>query len=97
MFHGNLRNSQPFFSGRVPRSRRIQAVGRYSGRKIKRGCPGVTWKESYATLGRFDVVDIVEASDIKQVEKAAMIIRAYGHSTTETLQGTPWNEFLGTL
>ncbi len=65
--------------------------------KIKRGCPGVTWKDSYATLGRFDVVDIVEADDIKQVEKAAMIIRAYGHSTTETLQGTPWNEFLGTL
>ena len=65
--------------------------------KIKRGCPGVTWKESYATLGRFDVVDIVEASDIKQVEKAAMIIRTYGHSTTETLQGTPWNEFLAAL
>lgn len=52
--------------------------------KIKTECPGVTWKDSYATLGRFDVVDIVEASDVKQVEKAAMIIRAYGHSTTET-------------
>jgi len=25
---------------------------------IKRQCPGVTWKHSYATLGRFDVVDI---------------------------------------
>jgi uncharacterized protein with GYD domain len=65
--------------------------------KIKSECPGVTWKDSYATLGRFDVVDIVEANDIKQVEKAAMIIRAYGHSTTETLQATPWKEFLDTL
>ncbi len=26
----------------------------------------------------FDVVDIVEADDPKQIEKAAMIIRAYG-------------------
>ena len=60
-------------------------------------CPGVNWKDSYATLGRFDVVDIVEASDVKQVEKAAMIIRAYGHSTTETLEATPWKEFVGAL
>jgi uncharacterized protein with GYD domain len=65
--------------------------------KIKSECPGVTWKESYATLGRFDVVDVVEASDLKQVEKAGMIIRAYGHSTTETLTATPWKEFLNTL
>ncbi len=65
--------------------------------KIKKECPGVTWKESFATLGRFDVVDVVEAQDTKEIEKAAMIIRAYGHSTTETLIATPWKEFLGML
>ena len=32
-------------------------------KKIKSDCPGVRWKDSYAILGRFDVVDIVEASD----------------------------------
>jgi uncharacterized protein with GYD domain len=37
-------------------------------RKIKEQCPGVRWRESYATMGRFDVVDIVEASDPKEVE-----------------------------
>ena len=26
--------------------------------KIKSECPGIAWKESYATLGRFDVVDM---------------------------------------
>lgn len=65
--------------------------------KIKSDCPGVRWKESFATLGRFDVVDVVEADDPKQVEKAAMLIRAYGHSTTETLAATPWKEFLSSL
>lgn len=63
-------------------------------KKIREQCPGIKWKESYATLGRFDVVDIVEASDPKDIEKAAMIIRAYGHSTTETLAATPWKTFL---
>jgi uncharacterized protein with GYD domain len=65
--------------------------------KIKSECPGVVWKNSFATTGRFDVIDIVESEDLKQVEKAAMIIRAYGHSRTETLQATPWKEFLNML
>ena len=65
--------------------------------KIKSECPGVRWKDSFATLGRFDVVDVVEADDLKQIEKAAMIIRAYGHSTTETSVATPWKEFLAEL
>lgn len=65
--------------------------------QIKKQCPGVAWKQSFATLGRFDVIDIVEANDPKQIEKAAMIIRAYGHSTTETLVATPWKDFLDSL
>ena len=65
--------------------------------KIKRHCPDITWKGSFVTLGRFDVVDFVESDDPKQIEKAAMIIRAYGHSTTETLVATPWREFLSML
>lgn len=64
---------------------------------IKKECPGVTWKDSYATLGRFDVIDIVEADDPHQVAKAAMIIRAYGKSETETLSATPWKDFLKKL
>jgi len=62
--------------------------------RLKSECVGVVWKSSYSTTGRFDVIDIVEADDLKQVEKAAMIIRAYGHSRTETLLATPWKEFL---
>ncbi|MFW6149970.1 MAG: GYD domain-containing protein [Chloroflexota bacterium] len=65
--------------------------------KIKEECPNVTWRESYATMGRFDVVDIVESDDPDAVERAAMIIRAYGHSTTETMPATPWKSFLSKL
>lgn len=66
-------------------------------KRIKAECPGIQWKESFATLGRFDVVDIVESDDPRQIEKAAMIIRACGHSTKETLSATPWKEFLSGL
>jgi hypothetical protein len=36
-------------------------------------------------------------SDLKQLERAALIIRAYGHAATETLQATPWGEFIAAL
>ena len=62
--------------------------------RIKKECPDVIWRESYSTTGRFDAVDIVESDDPQQVMTATMIIRAYGHSTTETLAGIPWDEFL---
>ncbi len=65
--------------------------------RIKADCPKVRWKDSYAVMGRFDVVDIVEADSAAEVEKAAMIIRAYGHARTETLHATPWKEFLAGL
>ena len=65
--------------------------------KISSQCPDVVWKSSYVTMGRFDIVDVVESDDPQQVEKAAMIIRADGHSTTETLPATPWKQFLEIL
>ena len=65
--------------------------------RIRAECPAVRWKDSYAVMGRFDVVDIVEADRAADVEKAAMIIRAYGHATTETMHATPWKEFLARL
>ncbi len=65
--------------------------------KIRKECKGVVWKQSYALLGRFDVVDIVEASDPREVERAALIIRAYGHATTETMPATPWSSFIDQL
>ena len=65
--------------------------------KIRNECPDVEWMDSYALMGRFDVLDIVETDNIEQVQKAAMIIRAYGHSTTETFVATQWKEFLEIL
>ena len=67
------------------------------GERIRSECPGVVWKESYGLLGRFDVLDIVEAGDPKEVAKAAAIIRAYGHTTTETMLAIPWKEFVASM
>ena len=34
--------------------------------RIKQECPDVHWQKSFAVLGRFDVVDIVESDNPKQ-------------------------------
>ncbi len=65
--------------------------------KIRKECKGVVWKQSYALMGQYDVMDIVEAPDPTQVERAALIIRSYGHATTETMPATVWNTFLEEL
>jgi uncharacterized protein with GYD domain len=75
----------------------FKSVAEKVASEIRKRCPGVTWKQSFATMGRFDVVDFVEADDPREVERAAMIIRGYGHSFTETLPGTPWESFLKTM
>ena len=41
-------------------------------------------------MGRYDVIDIVEADDPALVEKVVMIIRGYGACSTETMAETPW-------
>lgn len=72
-------------------------IARAVASEIKLQCPGVKWRESYAVTGRFDVVDVVEAKDVASVERAAMIIRAYGHAATETMVATSWDDFLKSL
>jgi uncharacterized protein with GYD domain len=65
--------------------------------KTKKECPKVSWRASFVTMGRFDVIDIVESDDPEQVMRAATIIRSYGHATTETLPAIPWKEFMAKL
>ncbi len=37
------------------------------------------------------------SDDPRAVERAAMIIRSYGHGSTETMLATPWKEFLDSM
>jgi uncharacterized protein with GYD domain len=75
----------------------LKGVAEKVASEIRKRCPGVNWKQSYATMGRYDVVDLVEAEDPREVERAAMIIRGTGRSQTETLPGTPWDSFIQTV
>ena len=62
--------------------------------EISRECPGIKFKDSYATLGQYDFIDTIETDDPQQLEKAILIMRSTGKSETQTMAATPFREFL---
>jgi len=40
------------------------------------------------------ITDIFEAPDSETATKVALIVRSFGHATTETWIATPWDRFL---
>ncbi len=61
--------------------------------KIKVECPKVKWLSNYSILGPYDYVDIFEAPDEMTASKVVMIIRSFGHASTETWTAIPWSRF----
>ena len=64
---------------------------------IKRECPGINWKDSYALLGDYDIIDILECPTKAELMKAVEIIRSKGNSSTQTFAAIPWKEHLENL
>jgi uncharacterized protein with GYD domain len=61
--------------------------------KLEAECPEVKWVGNYSVLGPYDYVDIFEAPDNEIASKVAVIVRSFGHATTETWPATPWDRF----
>jgi uncharacterized protein with GYD domain len=62
-------------------------------KRVSLECPGVEWLDSYILLGRYDALDIFRAPDNQTASKVAVIIRSFGHATTEVLPATSWSDF----
>lgn len=54
---------------------------------------GVKVQQQYATLGRYDFVNIVEAPDLATVMKASVEMSARGSVRIETLAALPIEQF----
>ena len=60
--------------------------------QIRKECPTVNWINSYIMWGRFDMIAVLQCSDIWQIQKAVMIFKSRG-AMTETSVAFPWLEF----
>jgi uncharacterized protein with GYD domain len=62
--------------------------------RIRRECSAVKWIGNYAILGACDYLDIFEAPDADTATKVSLLVRSFGHATTETWLATPWDRFV---
>ncbi len=51
------------------------------------------WLANYAVFGPCDYLDVFEAPDADAATKVALIVRSFGHATTETWVATQWDRF----
>ncbi|NPA51537.1 MAG: GYD domain-containing protein [Aquificae bacterium] len=64
---------------------------------IKRNCPDVKWIKNLAVFGPYDYLDIFEAPNDEEASKVAIIVRSFGHATTETWSAIEWDNFKDTI
>ncbi|MBI2942092.1 MAG: GYD domain-containing protein [Chloroflexi bacterium] len=69
-------------------------LGHQVTQKIHQECPQVRWLTSYAILGPYDYLDMFEAPDDATAAKVAVIVRSFGHATTEIWGAVPYDRFL---
>ncbi len=77
----------------VKRPEGVVELNRQVEERIKRECPSVKWLANYSILGPADYLDVFEAPDPETATKVALLVRSFGHSTTETWVATPWDRF----
>jgi uncharacterized protein with GYD domain len=78
----------------LTRPESVVDLNRQVEERIKQECPGVTWLANYAVLGPCDYLDIFEAPDVDTATKVSLLVRSFGHATTETWVVTPWERFM---
>ena len=58
---------------------------------------GATVKAQWATLGRYDFVNVVEAPDEKTMVRISLELGSRGTGTWETMVAIPIDDFIATL
>jgi uncharacterized protein with GYD domain len=78
----------------LTRPESVEELNRQVEDRIKRECPEVKWLANYAVLGPYDYLDIFEAPDSDTATKVVLLVRSFGHATTETWVATRWERFV---
>lgn len=77
----------------VGQVREMVEMDRILEEALSQELPQVERKASYALLGPYDFLHIIEAPDALHATKVALMINRFGLATTQTLTAIPFEEF----
>lgn len=75
----------------------FETLERHVADQVREHCPQVRWLNSYALLGPWDYLDLIEAPDLDAATRVSVLVRAYGQAHTEVWPALPWAEFKSLL
>lgn len=71
----------------------LEALEKEVSARVKSECPEIRWLANYSVLGPCDYVDVFEAPDLAVATKVALLVRSFGHATTEVWPALEWSTF----
>lgn len=74
-----------------PRS--FETLERHVAEQVHAHCPNVRWLTSYALLGPWDYLDVIEAPDLAEATRVSVLVRSYGRARTEVWPAMSWPDF----
>jgi uncharacterized protein with GYD domain len=77
----------------VKRPESFEQLNQSVSEQIRKECPDTKWLASFLVLGPYDYLDIFEAPDNEAAARVALIIRSFGHGTTEIWPAVAWERF----
>ncbi len=79
--------------GALHQPRSFETLERHVAEQVRSHCPQVRWLASYALLGPWDYLDLLDAPDLASAAQVSALVRSHGQAHTELWPAMEWPAF----